>query len=51
MSIGPSILVLNAGSSSLKFALFDAGAELIQTVWGEIETLDAIPFMHARDKF
>ena len=50
MSIGPSILVLNAGSSSLKFALFDAGAELIQTVWGEIETLDAIPFMHARDE-
>ena len=50
MSIGPSILVLNAGSSSLKFALFDAGAELIQTVWGEIETLDAIPYMHARDE-
>ena len=50
MSVGRSILVLNAGSSSLKFALFAAGASLTQTVWGEIENLDSTPHLTARDK-
>jgi acetate kinase len=35
-----SILTLNAGSSSLKFALFDDDAEPAATVRGEVETLD-----------
>jgi acetate kinase len=51
VSIGRSILVLNAGSSSLKFALFDAVASLTQTVWGEIENLDSTPHLTARDEF
>ena len=51
MNIRRSILVLNAGSSSLKFALFDAGASLTQTVWGEIENLGSTPHLTARDNF
>jgi acetate kinase len=44
-----SILALNAGSSSLKFAVFD-GATLKDMVRGEIEDLDeAAPHMIARD--
>ena len=44
-----SILTLNAGSSSLKFALFDA-ATLKVTVRGEIEDLDeAEAHLLARD--
>jgi acetate kinase len=44
-----SILTLNAGSSSVKFALFDTAAGLRATVRGEIEDLDAAPHMLARD--
>jgi acetate kinase len=45
-----SILTLNAGSSSLKFALFDtATPALTATVRGEIEELDAAPHLVARD--
>lgn len=45
-SPGP-ILTLNAGSSSLKFALFDA--DLKGLVRGEIEELDTAPHLVARD--
>jgi acetate kinase len=44
-----SILTINGGSSSLKFALFDNTAELTATVRGEIEALDAAPHLLARD--
>ena len=44
-----SILTLNAGSSSLKFALFDTAAGLKATVRGEIEDLDGAPHLLARD--
>ncbi len=44
-----SILTLNAGSSSLKFALFDTAVGLQSTVRGEIEELDAAPHFVARD--
>ena len=44
-----SILTLNAGSSSLKFALFDTAAGLKSAVRGEIEELDAAPHFIARD--
>ena len=40
-----SILTINDGSSSLKFALFDNTAELTATVRGEIEDLDAAPHL------
>ena len=49
MSQTGSILTLNAGSSSLKFALFDIAAGLQATVRGEIEDLDAAPHLRARD--
>ncbi len=42
-----TILTLNAGSSSVKFALFGAGAEA--SVHGEIETLGKAPHLHASD--
>jgi acetate kinase len=44
-----SILTINGGSSSLKFALFDDTAELTATMRGEIEDLDAAPHLLARD--
>lgn len=44
-----SILSLNAGSSALKFALFNAVDHLTATVRGEIEDLDSTPHMTARD--
>ena len=44
-----SILTLNAGSSSLKFALFDTATGLKARVHGEIEDLDAAPHLLARD--
>ena len=50
MSVERSVLVLNAGSSSLKFALFDACSSLTANVRGEIENLDAIPHMRAFDR-
>ena len=42
-----AILTLNAGSSSLKFALFDAA--LAPVLRGEVEHLDSIPHMAADD--
>ncbi len=45
-----SILSLNAGSSSLKFALFDTEADMKATVRGEIEELASEPHMVARDE-
>ncbi len=44
-----SILTLNAGSSSVKFALFDTAVALKATVRGEIEDLDATPHLIAGD--
>jgi len=49
MSAGRAILALNAGSSSLKFALFEIGASLDMTAKGEIENLDAAPHFVAYD--
>jgi len=42
-------LALNAGSSSLKFALYDAGGALTVTTRGEVENLDSTPHFVARD--
>ncbi len=44
-----SILTLNAGSSSLKFALFENDATLAPTARGEIENLQSAPRFVARD--
>jgi len=44
-----SILTINAGSSSLKFALFDAGGMLAERARGEIENLESAPHFIARD--
>ena len=44
-----SILSLNTGSSSVKFALFDTADHLTATVRGEIENLNSTPHMTARD--
>lgn len=47
------ILTLNAGSSSLKFAMFDAdsvaGGKMGAVARGEIEDMDAAPHLMARD--
>jgi hypothetical protein len=48
MSANRSILVLNAGSSSLKFALYDVAASLTETIRGEIENLDSAPHRASR---
>jgi acetate kinase len=42
-----SILTLNTGSSSFKFALFDPGNGLLETLRGEIESLDHGPHFRA----
>jgi len=47
--VAGSILTLNAGSSSLKFALFEAAGALTATARGEVESLDAAPHLLARD--
>jgi acetate kinase len=44
-----SILAINAGSSSLKFALFENDAALTETVRGEIENLESAPHFRACD--
>ncbi len=44
-----SILTINAGSSSVKFALFDNDAALTEMVRGEIENLGTAPHFCARD--
>jgi len=41
------ILTLNAGSSSIKFSLFDKDAELVECVRGQIEGLGARPHLQA----
>jgi acetate kinase len=45
-----ALLVLNAGSSSLKFALFDATSGLQARARGEIEKLETAPHLVARDR-
>jgi acetate kinase len=45
-----SILTINAGSSSLKFALFNNDSKLTETVRGEIENLGTAPHFSARDQ-
>ncbi len=49
LSPNGSILTLNAGSSSLKFAIFTIGTEASVSVRGEIETLDEGAHLVARD--
>ncbi len=49
MSPRGSILSLNAGSSSLKFAVFDTRATLRATVRGQIEDMHAVPHLRATD--
>jgi acetate kinase len=44
-----SILAINAGSSSLKFALYNDETTLAETIRGEIENLGAAPHLHAHD--
>jgi acetate kinase len=44
-----TILTLNAGSSSVKFALFGVGADADAAVQGEIEKLDTAPHLLATD--
>jgi len=41
------ILTLNAGSSSIKFSLFEAGAEPVECVRGQVEGLAAAPCLQA----
>jgi acetate kinase len=41
------ILTLNAGSSSIKFALFDAGSELVECVRGQVDGLGSTPHLQA----
>jgi acetate kinase len=40
-----AILILNAGSSSIKFALFELGAELTRIAAGEAENIGAAPHL------
>lgn len=51
MSRHGSILTLNAGSSSIKFALFDVARARHQSLRGEIENLSSVPHFHAVDDF
>jgi len=44
-----AVLALNAGSSSLKFALFDAGKKMELLSKGEIEEIDTAPHFVAQD--
>ena len=45
------ILVLNAGSSSIKFSIFEVGAEsLVESVGGQIEGIGSAPRFVARDQ-
>src|SRR6266436_1129836 len=41
------ILTLNAGSSSIKFALFDCGSALEERLRGEVEGLGTMPHLQA----
>jgi len=44
-----SLLILNAGSSSLKFAIFETVPALAATARGEVENLDTAPHLWAHD--
>lgn len=41
------ILTLNTGSSSIKFALFEAGSELVERLRGQVEGFGAAPHLQA----
>jgi acetate kinase len=47
--VSEAILCLNAGSSSLKFALFQAASELALVARGQIEGIGAAPHLIVRD--
>src|SRR5271156_1957007 len=49
LSPGRALLALNAGSSSLKFALYNVGVALNLTAHGEVENLDSKPHFIACD--
>jgi len=49
MSAGRAILALNTGSSSLKFALYHAGAALTVPARGEVENSDSARHFIGRD--
>jgi acetate kinase len=49
MSKAGALLVLNAGSSSLKFGLFDSAPYPVEIARGEVEKLDASPHLRVRD--
>jgi len=49
MSARGAILTLNAGSSSLKFAVFGTASALRRTAHGEVEKLDATPHLRGYD--
>lgn len=44
------VLTLNAGSSSIKFALFDGASEPIERVRGQVEGLGAVPHLDAEQE-
>ncbi len=44
-----AILTLNAGSSSLKFGLFDGGQRMMEMLRGEVEDMETMPHLRARD--
>lgn len=44
------ILTLNSGSSSIKFALFEAGVDPVERVRGQIEGIGAMPHLTAEAK-
>lgn len=51
MSASRAILVLNAGSSSVKFSVFDVGAKALEArLRGRVESLHASPRLVARDR-
>jgi acetate kinase len=47
--VSGSLLTINAGSSSLKFAFFDDDLGRAETTRGEIDSLDTAPIFQARD--
>jgi acetate kinase len=49
MSRAGALLVLNAGSSSLNFVLFETMPQLTATARGEVENLDATPHLLVHD--
>ncbi len=49
MSIPGVIAVLNAGSSSIKFALYEDGPQAMLLFRGQIEKIGVGPHLHARD--